>query len=30
MLGTHMVSDPRVRMRQQVRVMDFLKRELRP
>ena len=30
MLGTHMVSDPRIRMRQQVRIMDFLKRELRP
>ena len=30
MLGTHMVSDPKIRMRQQVRIMDFLKRELRP
>ena len=30
MLSTHMVSDPRIRMRQQVRIMDFLKRELRP
>ena len=30
MLGTHMVSDPLVRLRQQTRIMDFLKRELRP
>jgi len=30
MLGTHMVSDPLIRMRQQTRIMDFLKRELRP
>ncbi|MFM9029339.1 MAG: alpha/beta hydrolase family protein, partial [Opitutaceae bacterium] len=28
MLGTHMVSDPLIRMRQQTRIMDFLKREL--
>ncbi len=30
MLGTHMVSDPLVRLRQQTRIMDFLNRELRP
>ena len=30
MLGTHMVSDPLIRMRQQTRIMDFLNRELRP
>jgi dipeptidyl-peptidase 4 len=30
MLGTHMVSDPVVRLRQQTRIMDFLNRELRP
>ncbi|MEY4687843.1 MAG: Prolyl tripeptidyl peptidase precursor [Verrucomicrobiota bacterium] len=29
MLGTHMVSDPLIRMRQQTRIMDFLQRELR-
>jgi dipeptidyl-peptidase-4 len=28
MLGTHMVSDPLVRLRQQVRVVDFFNREL--
>ena len=30
MLGTHMVSDPLIRMRQQTRIMDFMKRELQP
>lgn len=30
MLGTHMVSEPMVRLRQQTRIMDFLNRELRP
>ncbi len=30
MLGTHMVSDPVVKLRQQTRIMDFLNRELRP
>ncbi len=30
MLGTHMVSDPLVRLRQQTRIMDFLNRELQP
>jgi dipeptidyl-peptidase-4 len=29
MLGTHMVNDPLVRLRQQTRIMDFLNRELR-
>ena len=29
MMGTHMVSDPLIRMRQQTRIMDFLQRELR-
>jgi dipeptidyl-peptidase-4 len=28
MLGTHMVSDPLVRLRQQVRIIDFFNREL--
>lgn len=30
MLGTHMITDPLVRLRQQTRIMDFLNRELRP
>jgi dipeptidyl-peptidase-4 len=30
MLGTHMVSDPVVRLRQQQRIMGFFDRELRP
>lgn len=30
MLGTHMVNDPLVRLRQQTRIMGFLSRELRP
>ncbi len=30
MLGTHMISDPLVRLRQQTRIMDFLNRELHP
>ena len=30
MLGTHMVSDPLVRLRQQVRIVDFFNRELNP
>jgi dipeptidyl-peptidase-4 len=30
MLGTHMVNEPVVRLRQQMRIMDFLNRELRP
>ncbi|MBI5693502.1 MAG: prolyl oligopeptidase family serine peptidase [Verrucomicrobia bacterium] len=30
MLGTHMISDPLIRLRQQVRIMDFFARELRP
>jgi dipeptidyl-peptidase 4 len=30
MLGTHMVSDPMIRLRQQTRIMDFLNRELQP
>lgn len=30
MLGTHMVNDPLIRLRQQMRIMEFLKRELRP
>ena len=30
MLGTHMVNDPVIRLRQQTRIMDFLNRELRP
>lgn len=30
MLGTHMVSDPLVRLRQQQRIMGFFNRELRP
>mgnify|MGYP003862918415 CR=1 FL=1 len=30
MLGTHMVSDPLIRMRQQKRIMGFMKRELQP
>lgn len=29
MLGTHMVSDPRIRLRQQTRIMDFFARELK-
>jgi dipeptidyl-peptidase-4 len=29
MLGTHMVSDPRVRLRQQTRIIEFFQRELR-
>ncbi len=29
MLGTHMVSDPLVRLRQQTRIMDFIARSLR-
>lgn len=30
MLGTHMVNDPLVRLRQQTRIMEFFHRELRP
>ncbi len=30
MMGTHMISDPLIRLRQQTRIMDFLSRELRP
>ncbi len=30
MMGTHMISDPLVRLRQQTRIMDFLNREIRP
>jgi dipeptidyl-peptidase 4 len=30
LLGTHMVNDPVLRLRQQNRIMDFLNRELRP
>ncbi len=30
MLGTHMVSDPFVRMRQQTRIIEFFNRELQP
>ncbi|MDO8540413.1 MAG: prolyl oligopeptidase family serine peptidase [Opitutaceae bacterium] len=30
MLGTHMVSDPVVRLRQQQRIIEFFNRELRP
>ncbi|WP_414660395.1 S9 family peptidase [Horticoccus sp. 23ND18S-11] len=30
MLGTHMVSDPNIRLRQQLRIMEFFRRELRP
>jgi dipeptidyl-peptidase-4 len=30
LLGTHMVNDPVLRLRQQMRMMDFLNRELRP
>jgi dipeptidyl-peptidase-4 len=30
MLGTHMVSDPLVRLRQQQRIIGFFGRELRP
>jgi dipeptidyl-peptidase-4 len=30
MLGTHMVSDPLIRLRQQMRIIDFFNRELRP
>jgi dipeptidyl-peptidase-4 len=30
MLGTHMVSDPLVRLRQQVRIVEFFNRELNP
>jgi dipeptidyl-peptidase-4 len=30
MLGTHMVSDPLVRLRQQTRIIDFLNRTLQP
>lgn len=29
MLGTHMISDPLVRLRQQVRIIDFFNRELK-
>ncbi len=30
MLGTHMVNDPLVKLRQQTRIIDFFNRELRP
>ncbi len=30
MMGTHMISDPKIRLRQQTRIMDFLNREIRP
>ena len=30
MLGTHMVSDPLVKLRQQTRIIDFLNRSLQP
>jgi len=30
MLGTHMISDPLVRLRQQTRIIDFLNRTLQP
>lgn len=30
MLGTHMVSDPVIRLREQMRIMEFFNRELRP
>jgi dipeptidyl-peptidase-4 len=30
MLGTHMVSDPVIRLRQQTRIIDFFARELKP
>lgn len=30
MMGTHMISDPMIRLRQQTRIMDFLNREIRP
>jgi dipeptidyl-peptidase-4 len=30
LLGTHMVNEPVVRLRQQMRIMDFLNRELKP
>ena len=30
MLGTHMVSDPVVKLRQQQRIIEFFNRELRP
>ncbi len=30
MLGTHMVNDPLVKLRQQTRIIDFLNRELQP
>jgi hypothetical protein len=30
MLGTHMVNDPLVKLRQQKRIIDFFNRELRP
>ena len=30
MLGTHMVSDPMVKLRQQMRILDFFDRELKP
>lgn len=30
MLGTHMISDPIVRVRQHVRIIDFFNRALKP
>ncbi len=30
MLGTHMISDPMIRLRQQMKIMDFLNKEIRP